>query len=68
MVGSKIKCYLDANGIKYGFLADKLGMTQSVISDLLNDKRRIECVEYLNICKCLNVPLETFFEDEEVKV
>lgn len=64
MVGKKISEYLVANGIKQTFLADKTGMTSSVISDICNSKRKIDCIEYFKICKALNLPLEYFMPTE----
>lgn len=65
MVGKRIKEYLNENGIKQSFLAEKTGMTNSVISDICTKERRIDALEYYKICKALNVPLEMFLEGEE---
>lgn len=65
MIGSKIKSYLQERGIKQTFLAEKTGMTNSIISDICNNDRKVECVEYYKICKALNLPLEYFFNDLE---
>lgn len=65
MIGAKIKEYLMQNGIKQTFLAEKTGLSDSIISDICTKNRRIDCIEYYKICKVLNVPLETFLEDEE---
>ena len=64
MVGRRIKQYLTDNGIKQSFLAEKTGMTPMVISDICNNGRKIDIVEYYKICKALNVPMETFIESE----
>lgn len=63
MVGKKIKEYLAEKGIKQTFLAEKTGLSNSAISDICNNDRRIECVEYYKICKALDVPLEQFLAD-----
>ena len=63
MIGSKIKEYLTENGIKQGFVAEKVGLTPSQMSDICNRNKSIDCVTYYKICKALNVPLETFVED-----
>lgn len=65
MIGAKIKSYLQERGIKQTFLAEKTGMTNSIISDICNNDRKVECVEYYKICKALNLPLEYFFNDLE---
>lgn len=63
MVGARIKQYLNDNGIKQAFLADKVDIPQSQLSDICNKGRSIDCVLYYKICKALNVPLEKFLED-----
>ena len=64
MLGARIKNYLDDNGIKQSFLAEKLGTFNSTMSDMLNGKRNITAIEYYQICKSLNVPMEKFVEEE----
>lgn len=64
MVGSRIKNYLNDNGIKQIFLAEKTGLSPNAISDICNHDRKIDVIEYAKICKALNVPLDTFLEDE----
>ena len=62
MVGSKIKEYLDNNGIKQTFLAKETGISDSRISKILNQGVSIDCIDYYRICKALNVPLGSFLE------
>lgn len=64
MVGERIKEYLTQNGIKQTFVAEQAGITQSMLSDICNKDRRIDCVTYYRICKALNVPLEKFIEEK----
>lgn len=65
MVGKKIKEYLAEKGIKQTFLAKETGLSDSAISDICNNDRRIECTEYYKICKALNVSMDYFMEDRE---
>jgi transcriptional regulator with XRE-family HTH domain len=65
MVGIKIGQYLTDNGIKQSFVADKVGIAKSQMSDICTKGRTIDCVLYYKICKALNVPLEMFLEGEE---
>ena len=64
MVGQRIKKYLIDNGIKQAFVAEKVGIPASQLSDICNKGRIIDCLTYYKICKALNVPLETFLESE----
>jgi len=65
MIGAKIKKYLQEHGIKQSFLAEKTGLTNSIISDICINDRKVDCMEYFNICRALDVPLEYFFKDIE---
>ena len=62
MVGLAIKEYLEKNGIKQSFVADKVGISPSQMSEICNKGRSIDCVTYYKICSTLNVPLDMFFE------
>lgn len=63
MIGKKIKKFLTDNGIKQTYLAKETGLSDSAISDICNNDRRIDCIEYSKICRALNVPLGFFLED-----
>lgn len=65
MLGKKIRQYLEEKGIKQTFLAEKTGLTNSTISDMLRGARKIYTTEYFKICKALDVPFDFFYEDEE---
>ena len=65
MVGERIKTYLTDNGIKQSFVADKVGIPASQLSDICNKGRSLDCVTYYKICNVLNVPLDTFLQGEE---
>lgn len=62
MFGTRIKNYLDANGIKYNFLAERIGVSQNSCSAMLNERRKITVEEYFLICKVLGVDA-TYFAD-----
>mgnify|MGYP001033841319 CR=1 FL=1 len=60
MLGTKIKKYLDSNGIKYTHVSETTGIPMNVLSPMLNEKREIKAREYFIICDALNVPLTQF--------
>lgn len=66
MIGAAIKNYLNQNGIKQAFVADKVGITPGQMSDICNKERTIDCVLYYKICRVLNVSLDLFFEGLDV--
>ena len=65
MIGKKIKIYLENKGIKQKFVADKSGLSESAMSDICNEKRKVDAVEYYLICKALQLPLDYFLEGIE---
>lgn len=65
MIGKKIKIYLENKGIKQKFVADKTGLSESAMSDICNEKRKVDAVEYYLICKALQLPLDYFLEGIE---
>ena len=62
-IGTRMKEYLDQNGIKYNFVAEKANITKAAMSLILSGNRDIKILEYYRICKALNVPFEIFLED-----
>ena len=65
MVGKRIGEYLKNNGIMQAFVAEKVGIPKSKMSDICTKGTRIDCITYYKICKVLDVPLEKFLEGEE---
>ena len=64
LLGTKIKEYLDSNGIKYTHISEKTRIPMNVLSPMLNEKREIKAKEYFIICNALNVPLTKFSDAE----
>ena len=61
-VEKKIDQYLKEKGIKQIFVAEKAGITSYAMSDICNEKRKITVLEYYNVCKALELPLNYFLE------
>lgn len=64
MTGKKIKEYLSNKGISQTFVANKTGIPISTLNAALNGNRKILAEEYFLICQALEVPLDTFVEEE----
>ena len=60
MIYIEIKKYLDEKGIKYTYIADKLGLSKSVVSAMLSGRRVINAEEFVSICNVLNVETDYF--------
>ena len=55
-----LRKYFDDNGLKQNFIAQKIGITESALSAILNGKRKCSLEEYIKICQILAVPFVTF--------
>lgn len=62
MVGRNIGKYLEENGIKQSYLAEKVGVTPAKMSNICKRDKMVDSVTYYRICKVLNVPFERFME------
>jgi transcriptional regulator with XRE-family HTH domain len=55
MYGAAIRKYLDGNGIKYSYVAEKIGVNLSTLSTMLSGVRKISIDEYFDICDLLKI-------------
>ena len=62
MLAEEISKYIDETGIKQKKVAEDAGLTQQQLSDICNGRRKVEAVEYFNICRALGVSLDYFPE------
>lgn len=60
MLSERIRKYIEESGVKFGVIADRIGIPMNTFSAMMNGKRKITAEEYFAICKALNVPLEQF--------
>lgn len=63
MVGTKIRDYIKANGLKFSFVAEKVGIDRTKLYNICNGRCSVDALSYYKICKVLNVPFETFLEE-----
>lgn len=63
----KISDYIEQNGIKQTFIADKCGWTKQKLHYILHGKNRMSLDDYILICDTLGVPFATFGPEEGVK-
>lgn len=62
--GSKIKYYLEANGISQAYLGRQTGIALAKLNLSLNEKRVLKLEEYRSICYALGVNADTFLTPE----
>ncbi|MCK9467562.1 MAG: helix-turn-helix domain-containing protein [Candidatus Absconditabacterales bacterium] len=61
-----IKRYLNANGIKQRFLAEKADIPEKRLSFILTGRIQMRVEDYVDICKALNVSLDYFKNRSEL--
>ena len=59
-INAKINAYINENGIKQVFIAQKTGLSPDTVSKILNGSRRIMADEFLDICTALNIDPNVF--------
>ena len=62
VVQSKVAQYLEGQGIKQSWLAQKTGLTDNMISGILNGKRKMTADEFVRICKAIGKNPNDFME------
>ena len=62
VVQSKVAQYLEELGIKQSWLAQKTGLTDNMISGILNGKRKMTADEFVRICKAIGKNPNDFME------
>ena len=59
------KQYLDDNGYKQKFVAQKANINEAAFSAIVNGKNKCSLENYISICRALNLPLGVFINDED---
>lgn len=55
MAAEKLTAAIEARGIKQKFLADKLGISESTLSAMLNGRQKIDVDTFFGICSLLQM-------------
>lgn len=61
---SKVADYVRNMGIKQNWLAEKTGLTESIVSDIFRGRRKMTADEFVRICKALGKNPNDFMEVE----
>lgn len=61
-----LKDYIDNNGIKMTFIAERTGITKDRLSRIFQKERRLTADEFLAITEVLKVDVNELMEREEV--
>lgn len=59
----RIKCYIETNGLKFNFVAEKSGIDVQRFYRLINGNSPLTVDEYETMCKGLSVDPGYFFKD-----
>lgn len=62
---SLIKEYISDVGLKQKVIAERMGISDTQFSAIMNGNRRIEAGEYATMCNVLNVPFDKFVKEKE---
>lgn len=57
---SILKQYINNNGIKQNFVAEKAGMSAELLRRSLEGKRKMQADEFLAVCKVLSLDFDYF--------
>lgn len=63
-VYQKVALYISENGIKQKFISDKTGISENILSMMLNGKRKMDADEFVEIIIALNVDANRFINDD----
>ncbi|EST11120.1 helix-turn-helix domain-containing protein [Sporolactobacillus laevolacticus] len=63
-INNRIRQYIENNGLKFGFVAERSSIDDSKFSRMMTDQQAIKTDEYEKICKVLEVPTSYFFDDQ----
>lgn len=66
-VGTRIKQYIEDNGIKQSYLSRVTKIPEAKLSLSLNEKRKFNFEEYEVLCFCLNVDTNRFIKPKDPK-
>ena len=58
------KEYLAKKGYKQKFIAQKVGVNEATLSDVLNGKRKCSLEMYVNLCSVLALPFGKFIKQQ----
>jgi len=60
-VSQAVKQYIESNGIKQTFLAEKCGWTKQKMSSIITGRKRMGADEMASICDAVGVPYDFFY-------
>lgn len=63
-INNRIRQYIENNGLKFGFVAERSSIDDSKFSRMMTNQQAIKTDEYEKICKVLSVPTSYFFDDQ----
>lgn len=64
-VYQKLNDYISSNGIKQKFISEKTGISENILSMILNGKRKIDADEFVEIVLALGVKPNLFIKPKE---
>lgn len=62
-IEKNIKTYLSETGRTQAYLSRKTGISPTRLSLAFGEKRKLKLEEYVEICRALGLPLDTFMQN-----
>ncbi|MBR4641546.1 MAG: helix-turn-helix transcriptional regulator [Selenomonadaceae bacterium] len=59
------KSYIEENGLKQKFLAQRLGVSEQTLSGILSGRVKCSLEIYVGICRALSLPLGKFINEPD---
>lgn len=61
----KLKKYIEERGLIQKFVAQKTGIEEVALSNILNGRQRCSLENYVKLCKFFNVSFELFIDTDD---
>ena len=66
MIAAKLKSAIEARGMKQKFIAEKIGVSETALSVMLNGNQRIDVETFFKICVVLRMTPDEIYQFGEV--
>ena len=63
-IGNQIQKVIKEKGLKQGYVAKELGMTDKTMSEIIHGKRKLSAEELIGICMVLGISTDIFLPNQ----
>lgn len=65
-VNERIKAAIEDSGLKQTYIAKNMGVSEPVLSSIINGKRKVSVEDFFALCNVLKMPAEQLWSYEAV--